>query len=271
MLKTNHVNNTHGEDTSCETCDLRFPSNKYLLTHIRKVHSNDHIEKVFSCSFCEKSFKSKQMLKLHELKSCKIKFNLTFTCEKCDKVCTGKAALMKHMEVHKEKIAFKKGNVKDECQVCFKLVLPANMKKHQDTHTKKVENTIGFSSFVKKQNKFSCEHCPLKFASNYSLKRHLMTIHKVDNVSNNDIVYYKNHFITRNKENLAQKMNYMKVDDIQLKDDEKKDSMEFDETPSQDEANFDSILDDIIGDVVNIIEKEAKSICEAILNDIIDE
>ena len=114
MLKTKHVINTHGGDTSCETCDSRFPSKSYLLTHIRKIHSNDHNENIFLCSFCEKPFKSKQMLKLHELKSCKIKLNLTF---KCDKICTGKAALMRHMEVHKEKIDFKTGNVKDECQV----------------------------------------------------------------------------------------------------------------------------------------------------------
>ena len=42
MLKINHVNNTHGNATSCLLCELTFPSNAYLRIHIRKVHNKEN-------------------------------------------------------------------------------------------------------------------------------------------------------------------------------------------------------------------------------------
>ena len=177
MLKVNHVNNTHGLPTSCLLCEITFPSNAYLRTHIRKVHKK---ENKYSCNYCDKKFTSKQVLKLHDLKSCPNKFNKTVKCKYCDKPFQGKAALISHIQVHEIKTSV---STKIKCHICPMEILEKNLQNHLNTHSKKVHKDIGFGSFEKSSNKITCDKCELLFSNTFSLKRHMRTIHNVNSGS----------------------------------------------------------------------------------------
>ena len=168
--KLNHVNNVHGLSTSCLICELTFPSNTYLRVHVSRVHNK---EKQFSCDYCKKLFSSKAMLKQHDINVCTVKFNSSFKCKQCDKIFEKKNSLVNHVKVHEHKTSVPEMSLKEKCQVCFKEVFQKNMKKHMNSHTKNVQSNVGFGSYVKEGKDFSCDQCPLTFASNYSLKRQL--------------------------------------------------------------------------------------------------
>ena len=99
--------------------------------HIKNVHSN---EKRFSCCFCEEKFKLKKSLKQHEQKICPIKLNLAYKCDQCNQCFSGQNTLSNHVKIHARKTKF----AQDKCQICSKLLLAKNMKKHLDTHSTSV-------------------------------------------------------------------------------------------------------------------------------------
>ena len=85
------------------------------------------------------------MLKMHDLNSYPTKFSETVKCNQCDKPFKGKGALKNHMKVHEMKTSLPKVRVK--CHICPKEIWENNLKSHLNTHTKQVQNNIGFGSF----------------------------------------------------------------------------------------------------------------------------
>ena len=109
-----------------------------------------------------KKFTSKQVLKLHDLKSCPNKFNKTVKCKYCDKPFQGKAALISHIQVHEIKTSV---STKIKCHICPMEILEKNLQNHLNTHSKKVHKDIGFGSFEKSSNKITCDKCELLFSN----------------------------------------------------------------------------------------------------------
>ena len=59
----NHMRGHTGEFLECEKCDAKFRSRPGLLQHKRAHHSD--VPPVFQCPHCPKTFKVKQLLKVH--------------------------------------------------------------------------------------------------------------------------------------------------------------------------------------------------------------
>ena len=76
---------------SCDTCDKRFATYKYLQTHFYQVHRGY----LFECDKCQKTFKTNSHLKYHLRQHEKV----MIPCKECNKTFLDKSGLTKHVKV----------------------------------------------------------------------------------------------------------------------------------------------------------------------------
>ena len=70
---------------SCELCNTTYKTNKTLLNHNNKFHTND-ISSIFKCPNCDSKFTRKNNMVDHIKNKCKNKKELTnYKCNKCNK------------------------------------------------------------------------------------------------------------------------------------------------------------------------------------------
>ncbi|XP_055910438.1 zinc finger protein 62-like [Eupeodes corollae] len=186
---------THKENRQrnfeCEQCNKKF-----LTERTFKVHARTHWErKHFKCELCDKQFLQKINLKLHM----QMHRGETMDCIHCEKKFVRKTDLTVHMRFHT-------GNFPYECPLCdkrFAIVSHLNYhkKRHQgyvykcDVCEKEFINKSGLRnhSFQHTIMPFNCLLCDKGFPTKFKIKRHLKTVHHVEENENFD------RFITKDK------------------------------------------------------------------------
>ena len=129
---------------SCKFCQRTFKSRNSLEGHER-VHTG---ERPFSCKYCKHTFTLQSTLKNHE----KSHFRKSFSCKNCQKVFHSYTDKKEHEKVHKEKKPY-------TCKICNKRYGRLDtLKDHERYHSGKT---------------LSCPKCPKKFTMEHLLKKHV--------------------------------------------------------------------------------------------------
>ncbi|XP_074543325.1 uncharacterized protein LOC141803261 [Halichoeres trimaculatus] len=144
-----HMRIHAGEKCSCSVCGKRLYT--YALGRHMKTHTDEPLQKPFSCAVCGKSFVQHQALGQHMLIHTGEK---PFSCSVCGKSFTHNGNLKRHMTVHTGEKPF-------SCSICGKsFAQNGNLKQHMTVHTG--------------EKLFSCSICGRSFTQSGTLKRHLM-------------------------------------------------------------------------------------------------
>jgi NAD-dependent SIR2 family protein deacetylase len=187
----------------CNICQLTRLDRRSMLFHISGQHS--HL-RPFKCGSCDKTFKRKYSLKVHQL-SHNVKSAVeTYPCGKCNYRTPNKVSLRYHYyRVHTNEFRFtcehcgKRFKVKREladhlvthsgiqhmCDICGKLyrgehLLRAHRRLHLDLYKfqclmckKKLATEEGLRNHTKLHNRiYECDECGMKFPSKYNLIKH---------------------------------------------------------------------------------------------------
>lgn len=78
----------------CSMCDKAFPRGDYLRRHISRAHENTF----YTCQICDKSYKDHAHYKDHV----KTHMGAQYQCNECKRVFGYRAALVRHLKVHKQ-------------------------------------------------------------------------------------------------------------------------------------------------------------------------
>ncbi|KAJ9593316.1 hypothetical protein L9F63_015136, partial [Diploptera punctata] len=171
------------KDWKCQTCGMIFEKKLSLIIHQMKKHYMQH----FSCSYCDKTFKYKTAMKIHERshtemiaekivceycgKSFRGKKTLRehylanhsevkpYKCDKCDKTYGSMTSLDIHKATHSNETPF----LCDLCGKSFKHV--SNLRSHKRSHMNESD-----------KNKQVCDVCGKGFRSRFHLSEH-MNVH----------------------------------------------------------------------------------------------
>ncbi|KAK7076147.1 hypothetical protein SK128_007361 [Halocaridina rubra] len=146
---TSHMRKKHRDSLQrCPKCKKLYSSH-YLWTRHMLVHTN---MRPFTCTECDKKFKSKNELNNHKKthKPCEERY--THCCEVCGKRFTQKANLENHLKLHSGKRPF-------ACEFCGKTFSQrGNMEEHRRIHTG--------------EKPFACNACGVRFSRQGQLSTH---------------------------------------------------------------------------------------------------
>ncbi|XP_020506992.2 telomere zinc finger-associated protein isoform X1 [Labrus bergylta] len=166
----------------CPVCDKSFKSKYYL-----KVHNRRHTgERPFGCLKCGKRYFRKENLLIHEVRDCtKVQ---TYTCVTCSATFNGKEELRVHVVSHT-------GNMPYKCSTCSEQFM---YKKNLTTHMMKVhghpkpnacpqcpktfltksELRVHEAAKHRGEKPFVCEECGHRASSRNGLQMHIKAIHR---------------------------------------------------------------------------------------------
>ncbi|XP_031701587.1 telomere zinc finger-associated protein [Anarrhichthys ocellatus] len=170
------------DSVQCPICDKSFKSKYYL-----KVHNRRHTgERPFGCLKCGKRYFRKENLLLHEIRDCaKVQ---TYTCVTCSSTFNGKEALRLHVVSHT-------GNMPHKCSICPEQFMH---KKNLTIHMMKVhgypkphpcpqcpktfltrsELRVHEAAKHRGEKPFVCEECGHRASSRNGLQMHIKAIHR---------------------------------------------------------------------------------------------
>ena len=108
-----HLQTKHGSTKKsylCSSCGKNFFSVTGYRQHIAKHSGSTYIKRKFACSQCEKAFRSRSDLQIHQVVHTKLR---AFNCSAsgCSSSFTQKASLQDHLNVHMKKF---------QCTTCHK-------------------------------------------------------------------------------------------------------------------------------------------------------
>ncbi|XP_041654484.1 telomere zinc finger-associated protein [Cheilinus undulatus] len=166
----------------CPICDKSFKSKYYL-----KVHNRRHTgERPFGCVKCGKRYFRKENLLIHEVRDCtKVQ---TYTCVTCSAIFKGKEELRLHIVSHT-------GNMPYKCATCSeqfmnkKNLMTHMMKVHghpkpnacpqcPKTFLTKTELRVHEAAKHRGEKPFVCEECGHRASSRNGLQMHIKAIHR---------------------------------------------------------------------------------------------
>lgn len=138
---------------TCSICDNRF-LNKHNLTK----HMLVHMDKMFACKFCSKSFSRNNILKSHQERE---HAEQLIFCDECEKGFVERDELNAHrQEAHVRVRRF-------QCKFCDKqFAYKQGLERHEVVHNPNQQHT--------------CEHCGQGFNTANKLSRHLLATHAGD-------------------------------------------------------------------------------------------
>ncbi|TDH10166.1 hypothetical protein EPR50_G00072070 [Perca flavescens] len=170
------------DSVKCPSCDKSFKSKYYL-----KVHNRRHTgERPFGCLKCGKRYFRKENLLLHEIRDCaKVQ---TYTCVTCSSTFKGKEELRLHVISHT-------GNMPHKCSTCpeqfmHKKNLTIHMMKVHGypkphacpqcpkTFLTRTELRVHEAAKHRGEKPFVCEECGHRASSRNGLQMHIKAIHR---------------------------------------------------------------------------------------------
>ncbi|XP_059188583.1 telomere zinc finger-associated protein isoform X2 [Centropristis striata] len=170
------------DSVQCPICDKSFKSKYYL-----KVHNRRHTgERPFGCLKCGKRYFRKENLLLHEIRDCaKVQ---TYTCVTCSSTFNGKDELRLHVVSHT-------GNMPHKCSTCpeqfmHKKNLTIHMMKVHGypkphacpqcpkTFLTRTELRVHEAAKHRGEKPFVCEECGHRASSRNGLQMHIKAIHR---------------------------------------------------------------------------------------------
>ena len=150
-----HVANMHVEERDkyqCSKCPKMFLSSSSLQYHMRSAHEPTVS---FPCLTCNKTFKQKRLLKIHEVTHSDSR---DIKCDKCDASFKRKSDLKRHMKTHGKAYTH-------FCAICNKgFNEKRKLLEHENTH----------SDF----RPYACSICEYRCNSKSNLPRHMKIHHK---------------------------------------------------------------------------------------------
>ena len=140
-----HVNNFHVEEVySCETCNKSFSSSVLLEEH-KILHVG---AKSYKCNTCGKAFSKPYHLKVHNRLHTGER---PFKCDQCQRTFIDHSSLQSHKRTHTEDKPHK-------CKICDKAFRDrSNLRQHETTH---------------KERQFQCRTCGQAFSFKRNMLRH---------------------------------------------------------------------------------------------------
>ncbi|XP_068190974.1 telomere zinc finger-associated protein isoform X2 [Antennarius striatus] len=174
--------NGRKDSVRCPVCDKSFKSKYYL-----KVHNRRHTgERPFGCLKCGKRYFRKENLLIHEIRDCSRL--QTFTCLSCSSTFKGKEELLLHAVSHT-------GDMPYKCSTCpeqfmYKKNLTVHMMKVHGypkphacaecpkTFLTRTELRVHEAAKHRGEKPFVCEECGHRASSRNGLQMHIKAIHR---------------------------------------------------------------------------------------------
>jgi hypothetical protein len=144
-------------------CEKSFSTKDNLKIHVIRNHPlNVNSFKIYSCDYCDAQFSDYQTLRQHKLSHIKRKM---FQCNFC-----GMAYIIKEkLTLHQEKVHKKA----DSCNICGKVFYS---KKHLKAH--KENNFIQCNSGTLEEGEYYCNLCQTTFKCKINFDLHILRMHR---------------------------------------------------------------------------------------------
>ena len=164
----------------CDKCDEQFYFGSNLKNHLALKHK---LYK-YKCSTCMKKFLFEKVFEMHTCKNLECEDMYAF-CHVCGKKVK-KKYFKRHMQLHEPKST--------RCSLCPRSKMRTNLS--LERHMAKVHGSKNLD-----EKKFTCEYCGKAFASNPSLKTHIVRHQGIKAYKCNlcDKAYYSNNSLTLHK------------------------------------------------------------------------
>ncbi|XP_058464628.1 zinc finger protein OZF-like [Malaya genurostris] len=140
-----HCRNVHDKKAGVKCCGRIFYDKYKIIEHINS-HENPN---QFYCEICQKSYRSKEYLAVHNLKMHRKLGDNSFSCDECGKSFPQQGLLNAHLKAHTQTI----------CSICHQKLGSNSLKMHMLRHT----GTM----------KYVCDTCGKEFRSKITLEQHI--------------------------------------------------------------------------------------------------
>ncbi|KAL0858296.1 hypothetical protein ABMA27_012196 [Loxostege sticticalis] len=136
----------------CRQCPYKGKTRKYLQRHVNRAHREPTA--LVSCKYCDKTFRFKSKMKVHERVHTGEK---PYKCDVCGKAFNSAYSLATHNFIHTDEKPFK-------CSFCeYACRDSSTLRKHQERH-------MGIK-------RYQCELCPKRYDFKTRLAAHVREIH----------------------------------------------------------------------------------------------